>query len=182
MRATGVLRLSFVKSHNVEARPPTFRRELVHPRLYSAIEPPPAPVTMPSADREDYEPKNAVTEAGKGALTIGGGGLFAAALVNALAKQNLGPWAIFTRTGGMIGTFGASLDVPRCPRGLVALTIRGNSRGRRCVRILEACLGESATKRRCPQHGPRRLPVRRHPGSTRYMASSSPLKEERSLV
>ena len=56
-------------------------------------------------DRDDYQPKNAVAEAGKGALVVGGGGLFAAALVNALAKQNVGPWAIFTRTGGMIGTF-----------------------------------------------------------------------------
>jgi len=64
---------------------------------------------MSSEDRDGYKPKDAITEAGKGALVVGGGGLFAAALVNALAKQNVGPWAIFTRTGGLIGTFGTSL-------------------------------------------------------------------------
>jgi len=60
-------------------------------------------------DRHDYQPKDAVREAGKGALVIGGGGLFAAALVNALSKQNVGPWGVFTRGGGMIGTFGVSI-------------------------------------------------------------------------
>ncbi len=33
-------------------------------------------------------------------------GLFASAVQNTLARQNVGPWGVFVRSGGTIGIFG----------------------------------------------------------------------------
>ncbi len=65
------------------------------------------PGKMAPNEDHSYHPKDAVGEAARGALVVGGAGLFASALKTALAKQNIGAWAVFTRTGGMITTGGA---------------------------------------------------------------------------
>lgn len=62
-------------------------------------QPPPGP----------YQPQDAVAETIKAGAITGGAGLFISAIQNTLTKQNVGALAIFTRTGGTIGTFGEFL-------------------------------------------------------------------------
>lgn len=59
-----------------------------------------------------YHPKDAVTATIHTTLLTGGAGLFASAVQNTLAKQNVGPWGIFTRTGGTIAVFGTLFVTP----------------------------------------------------------------------
>ena len=54
---------------------------------------------------DHYEPKDAIKAGINGALVMGGAGLFAAAIQNSLQKQNVGAFAVFTRSGGTIATF-----------------------------------------------------------------------------
>ncbi|KAK0625226.1 hypothetical protein B0T17DRAFT_492354 [Bombardia bombarda] len=58
-------------------------------------------------DQDHYQPHDAVAASFKGAMHIGGAGLFVAAIQNVLTVQKLSAWSIFTRSGGMIATFGA---------------------------------------------------------------------------
>ena len=53
-----------------------------------------------------YQYKDAVSLALKGTMITGLAGTTLAAVQNALTKQNVGPWALFTRTGGVISVFG----------------------------------------------------------------------------
>lgn len=53
-----------------------------------------------------YKPKDALSEALKGSLVMGGAGFLASAAQLALAKQNLGASAVVTRAGSAIGLMG----------------------------------------------------------------------------
>ncbi len=64
-----------------------------------------APTSASDSD-DHYRPKDAVGAAMQGAFVVGGAGFFASALKTALSKQNVGAWAVFTRSGGMITTGG----------------------------------------------------------------------------
>lgn len=67
---------------------------------------------MAATEEEHYHPKDAIHAGLHGGLTMGGVGLLFAAVRNSLAKRDIGPWAVFTRNGGLIVTFG----VFRSPR------------------------------------------------------------------
>lgn len=54
-----------------------------------------------------FKPKDALAEALKGSLVMGGAGLLASAANLALARQNLGAAAVVTRAGSAIGLMGA---------------------------------------------------------------------------
>ena len=56
-----------------------------------------------TAEDTPYKPKDAILVALRGAATTGLAGLFAAAVQNTLEKRNVGPWGVFTRSGGTIG-------------------------------------------------------------------------------
>jgi hypothetical protein len=59
-----------------------------------------------SSDRDNqYQPQDAVKASINTSMVTGGAGLLAAAVQNALQKRNVGPWAVFTRSGGTIATF-----------------------------------------------------------------------------
>jgi hypothetical protein len=60
---------------------------------------------MSSNDKDQYQPKDAVQAGIKGSLIMGGAGLLASAVQNSLQKRNVGPWAVFTRTGGTVAAF-----------------------------------------------------------------------------
>ncbi len=51
-------------------------------------------------------PKDAVSETIRATAIMGGAGLLGSAIQNSLAKQNVGAWGVFTRTGGAIAVFG----------------------------------------------------------------------------
>ncbi|KAK2737239.1 hypothetical protein FQN57_000406 [Myotisia sp. PD_48] len=52
-----------------------------------------------------YRPTDAINATIKTTLLTGTAGLFTSAVQNTLHKQNVGPWGIFTRTGGTIVLF-----------------------------------------------------------------------------
>lgn len=63
------------------------------------------------AQKEDenevvYHPKDAIGNGIHATMVMGGAGLTISAIQNALVRTNVGPWAVFSRTGGVIGTFG----------------------------------------------------------------------------
>ncbi|EER23342.1 hypothetical protein D8B26_001441 [Coccidioides posadasii str. Silveira] len=58
-----------------------------------------------SEEQQVYHPKDAISTAAKTTLITGSMGLFTSAVQNTLAKQNLGPWGVFTRTGSTIALF-----------------------------------------------------------------------------
>jgi hypothetical protein len=60
---------------------------------------------MASSERQ-YQPKDAIDAAIKGAMITGAAGLFVSAIQNTLTKQRVGAWGVFTRTGGTIGVLG----------------------------------------------------------------------------
>ncbi|KAI1929262.1 hypothetical protein LOZ12_000745 [Ophidiomyces ophidiicola] len=63
---------------------------------------------MSSAEEQTpYHPKDAVGATIKSTLMTGSVGLFASAVQNTLAKQNIGPWGVFTRTGSTVALFAA---------------------------------------------------------------------------
>jgi len=59
-----------------------------------------------ATESEQYHPKDAIEAAISGTLILGGAGFLVSAVQNTLAKSNIGPWGVFTRTGGVIGSFG----------------------------------------------------------------------------
>ncbi|KAL2009844.1 hypothetical protein VTN00DRAFT_5651 [Thermoascus crustaceus] len=60
-----------------------------------------------NTEEKVYHPKDAISASLKTTMLTGGIGLFASAVQNTLAKQNIGPWGVFTRTGSTIGIFAA---------------------------------------------------------------------------
>ncbi|PYI15736.1 NADH-ubiquinone oxidoreductase [Aspergillus japonicus CBS 114.51] len=61
----------------------------------------------PHSDEHDYHPQDALQATLKTTMLTGGAGLFASAVQNTLTRKNVGPWGVFTRTGGTIGIFAA---------------------------------------------------------------------------
>lgn len=57
-------------------------------------------------DDGHFHPKDALGASVQAAAMTGGAGLFAAAIQNAMTKQKLGAWSVFTRGGRLIGTYG----------------------------------------------------------------------------
>ncbi len=55
-----------------------------------------------------YQPKDAISTSIKSTLIMGGAGTLLSAVQNALTKQNVTAWGVFTRTGGTIAVFGLS--------------------------------------------------------------------------
>lgn len=53
-----------------------------------------------------YQPKDAVGATIKATMITGTAGTFVSAIQNVLAKQNVGAFGVFTRTGGTIAVFG----------------------------------------------------------------------------
>lgn len=56
---------------------------------------------------DNFHPHDAVSAAIKGTGVVGAAGLLVSAVQNTLTKSNTTPWGVFTRTGGVILTFGA---------------------------------------------------------------------------
>ncbi|KAI0965560.1 hypothetical protein F4678DRAFT_476556 [Xylaria arbuscula] len=56
------------------------------------------------AEEQPFHQKDAVKSGLQGALVGGGAGLLLSAVQNSLAKQNVGAWGVFTRTGGTIAS------------------------------------------------------------------------------
>ena len=56
-----------------------------------------------------YHPQDAIGAAINGTLITGTAGAFMSAVQNALARQNIGAMSVFTRSGGVIATFGMSI-------------------------------------------------------------------------
>jgi delta 1-pyrroline-5-carboxylate dehydrogenase len=59
-------------------------------------------------EHKQYQPKDAVDATLKGTMITGAAGVVSSAIQNSLAKQNVGPWGVVTRTGGTIAIFGKS--------------------------------------------------------------------------
>ncbi|KAK4218384.1 hypothetical protein V8F33_012590 [Rhypophila sp. PSN 637] len=59
-------------------------------------------------DDGHFHPRDALSSAVQSAALTGGAGLFIAAIQNAMTKQKLGAWTVFTRGGSTIGIFAAS--------------------------------------------------------------------------
>lgn len=51
-------------------------------------------------------PKDAISLATEATLIMGAAGLALSAIQTSLTKQNVSGWAVFTRGGGIIATFG----------------------------------------------------------------------------
>lgn len=65
---------------------------------------------MASQEGEErtYQPKDAVGSGLYATLITGGAGLTVSAVQTTLTRQNVGGWAVFTRTGGVITLFGTA--------------------------------------------------------------------------
>lgn len=61
---------------------------------------------------QHYQPKDTVHSTLREAAVFGGVGTLFAAVRSSLAKQNVGPWATFTKHGGLIVTFGIAYYPP----------------------------------------------------------------------
>ncbi|KAJ4293033.1 hypothetical protein N0V88_005697 [Collariella sp. IMI 366227] len=61
----------------------------------------------PTGDDDHYHPQDAINAGLRNGAVFGGGGLLLAAVKNSLAKKNVGPWAVFTKGGGVIAMFAA---------------------------------------------------------------------------
>lgn len=59
-----------------------------------------------AATEEVYHPKDTVSETIKATMVTGAAGLMVSAVQNSLARQNIGAWGVFTRTGSQIAVFG----------------------------------------------------------------------------
>lgn len=59
-------------------------------------------------EEHTYHPQDAIGAALKATALTGGFGLFASAVQNTLAKQNVGPLGIFIRSGSTIAIFGTA--------------------------------------------------------------------------
>ncbi|OJJ02847.1 hypothetical protein ASPVEDRAFT_42368 [Aspergillus versicolor CBS 583.65] len=60
-----------------------------------------------SAEDHHYHPQDTISRTMKTTGLTGSVGLFASAVQNTLARQNVGPWGVFVRSGGTIGIFAA---------------------------------------------------------------------------
>ncbi|KAI9773335.1 MAG: hypothetical protein M1840_007550 [Geoglossum simile] len=54
-----------------------------------------------------FQPKDAIGAAIKATMVTGSAGALISGIQNTLAKQNIGAWGVFTRTGGTIAVFAA---------------------------------------------------------------------------
>ncbi|KAG8529301.1 uncharacterized protein KY384_005937 [Bacidia gigantensis] len=54
-------------------------------------------------ENQTYEPKDAVQDGVRAMIFCGGAGLTASAIRTGLTRQNVGAWAVVTRSGGLIG-------------------------------------------------------------------------------
>ena len=70
--------------------------------------------SMSSKEGEEktYQPQDAVGNGLYATLVTGGAGLTVSAVQNTLTRQNVGAWAVFTRTGGVITLFGTNFTLP----------------------------------------------------------------------
>ena len=59
-----------------------------------------------ASEKTPYQPKDALGAGITGVLVLGTAGTAISAVQNTLTKTNVGPWGIFTRSGGTITTFG----------------------------------------------------------------------------
>ncbi|KAH8701873.1 NADH-ubiquinone oxidoreductase 213 kDa subunit [Talaromyces proteolyticus] len=64
-------------------------------------------MVSPQSEERTYHPQDAIAATIKSTALTGGVGLFASAVQNTLAKQNVGPLGIFVRSGGTIAIFAA---------------------------------------------------------------------------
>ncbi|KAI5920570.1 NADH-ubiquinone oxidoreductase-like protein [Camillea tinctor] len=71
-------------------------------------------------EEHHFHQKDALKSGVNGALIGGGAGFFASAIQNSLAKRNIGPWTVFTKTGGTIATFTAAAAVYNFSRDATA--------------------------------------------------------------
>jgi hypothetical protein len=65
-------------------------------------------------EEEQYQPQDAVGAAIKATAITGGAGAFISTIQNTLAKQNVGAFGVFTRTGGTIAVFGMAARETPC--------------------------------------------------------------------
>ncbi|KAI1435850.1 hypothetical protein GGR50DRAFT_277588 [Xylaria sp. CBS 124048] len=65
----------------------------------------PHPIQRPVIEEPHYHQKDAVQSGINGAIVGGLAGFFASAVQNSLAKEPVGTWGVFTRTGGTITSF-----------------------------------------------------------------------------
>ncbi|KAI3325717.1 hypothetical protein HD806DRAFT_454865 [Xylariaceae sp. AK1471] len=63
------------------------------------------------AEERPFHQRDAVKSGIQGAIVGGGAGLLFSAVQNSLAKQNVGAWGVFTRTGGTIASLTALTTV-----------------------------------------------------------------------
>ena len=62
-----------------------------------------------------YQPQDALATTTRAIVMTGTAGIFLAAIKNTVAKENIGPFGIFSRFGGTVGTFG--MDV--CSKSVI---------------------------------------------------------------
>ncbi|KAI2634591.1 hypothetical protein GGS21DRAFT_539395 [Xylaria nigripes] len=65
----------------------------------------PHPIPRPVEEEPPFHPKDAVKSGIKGATLGGLVGLAASAVQNSLAREHVGVWGVFTRTGGTISSY-----------------------------------------------------------------------------
>ncbi len=65
-------------------------------------------VTYPEEDSTTYEAQDALGHSARSAALTGAAGLFLASVQNTMAKQQIGPFGVFSRFGGTIGIMGTS--------------------------------------------------------------------------
>ncbi|KAI1125238.1 hypothetical protein F5Y10DRAFT_279609 [Nemania abortiva] len=63
------------------------------------------------AEEKPFHQKDAVKSGIQGAMVGGAAGILLSAVQNSLAKQNVGAWGVFTRTGGTIASLAALTTV-----------------------------------------------------------------------
>ncbi|KAJ8121749.1 hypothetical protein ONZ43_g1876 [Nemania bipapillata] len=62
-------------------------------------------------EEKPFHQRDAIKSGIQGAMVGGGAGLLLSAVQNSLAKQNVGAWGVFTRTGGTIASLTALITV-----------------------------------------------------------------------
>ncbi|KAI5863903.1 hypothetical protein GGS23DRAFT_596392 [Durotheca rogersii] len=67
----------------------------------------PHPIKVVPKEEESFHPRDAVKSGIKGGLLGAGVGFVISAIQNSLAKQRVGVWGVFSRTGGSIAMFTA---------------------------------------------------------------------------
>lgn len=80
-----------------------------------------------------YKPKDAIGDMVTATMIMGGAGLTLSAVKSTLTRQNIGAWAVFTRTGGTISLFG---EIQRIGSATVSTTNIDNSCNGCDIRLL----------------------------------------------